>query len=260
MSSESAIITSIQRASTHDGPGIRTTVFFKGCPLNCAWCHNPECINPLPEIMFYPEKCINCGMCREGCYSGARVICGKEMTVNEILSEILLDKDYYSTDGGVTFSGGEPLMQKDALLSLLKMCKAESINTAIETSLFLFSKEIFELADFVMADFKIFDSQKHKKYVGADNIQIKENFKKLDACNTKFIVRTPVIAGINDTKEETESIKNFVLGLKNAVGYELLPYHPLGRVKAEALGKETAEFRAPTPERMKELERYAYFG
>lgn len=110
-----SVVTDIERASVHDGPGIRTVVFFKGCPLKCAWCHNPECISPNPEMMFYPEKCIGCGQCEKGCYSGAKVMCGREMTDEEIMKEILSDRDYYGTDGGVTFSGGEPMMQKEAV-------------------------------------------------------------------------------------------------------------------------------------------------
>ena len=108
-----SLITDIQRCSVHDGPGIRTTVFFKGCPLNCVWCHNPECISFDVEILSYPEKCIGCGMCDEGCFSGAKVVCGNEMTVEEIIKHIMLDKPYFGKDGGVTFSGGECLLQAD---------------------------------------------------------------------------------------------------------------------------------------------------
>ena len=109
------IVADIERASTHDGYGTRTVVFFKGCPLSCRWCHNPECISPKPQMLFYPEKCIGCGQCDKGCFSGAKVICGKEMTPEGLLAEIVQDKPYYGRDGGVTFSGGEPLYQKDFL-------------------------------------------------------------------------------------------------------------------------------------------------
>ena len=113
------IVADIQRNSIHDGPGIRTTVFLKGCPLNCAWCHNPECISFTPQIMYYPEKCIGCGYCEKGCFSGARVMCGKEMNLQEVMNEILLDKDYYGEDGGVTISGGEPFAQRSFLNELI---------------------------------------------------------------------------------------------------------------------------------------------
>ena len=109
------LITEVQRFSVHDGPGIRTTVFFKGCPLRCAWCHNPECISPSPEELFYPEKCIGCGKCREGCFAGARVPCGRRIGQAELMRLILADRPYYGQDGGVTFSGGEPLLQADFL-------------------------------------------------------------------------------------------------------------------------------------------------
>lgn len=252
-----AIVADIRRASVNDGPGLRTTVFFKGCPLNCTWCHNPECIEKNIETLFYPEKCIGCGMCDKGCFSGAKVICGKEMTAEEIFAVILKDKDYYGQDGGVTFSGGEPLLYPQILKELIAMCQEQGIKTAIETSLFIFNKEILESLDFIMADFKIFDSEKHKKYTGVSNQTIKENFCLLDSLNVPFIVRTPVICGVNDTNEEIGDIRNFIKDFKNIKGYELLPYHPLGEGKRKALGKEVEKFSAPTGERMRELKFYA---
>lgn len=252
-----AIVADIQHASVHDGPGLRTTVFFKGCPLSCVWCHNPECIEKEPQILFYPEKCIGCGMCDNGCYSGAKVICGKEMSVQEIFSEILMDKAYYGADGGVTFSGGEPMLHSQVLKELISMCKKEEIKTAIETSLILFDEEIFKNIDFVMADFKIWDNQKHKEYTGVYNDTIKENFKKLDALGVDFLVRTPIIPGINDSPYEISSIKNFIKDFKNIKGYELLPYHPLGTSKRIALGKEAVNFKIPENSVMEELRRYA---
>lgn len=257
MSDLKAIVTEIERSSFEDGPGLRTVVFFKGCPLHCKWCHNPECISNEIQMMFYPEKCIGCGMCDKGCFAGARVICGKEMTDEEIFEQILLDKDYYGKDGGVTFSGGEPLIQKVMLKSLIKKCKDAGIHTAIETSLCVFDSEILENLDFVMADFKVFDNQKHKEYVGIDNAIIKENFKKLDKLNVPFLVRTPVISGVNDTKEEIAAISGFLKQLKNVVGYELLPYHPLGVTKQKALGQEPVEFSIPTNSQMEVLRKYA---
>ena len=153
--SKTGIIADIQRASVHDGPGLRTTVFFKGCPLRCAWCHNPECIGREPEILLYPEKCIGCKRCDEGCYTGARVLCGNEMTAEALLREILLDRAYYGHDGGVTFSGGEPLMQAPFLSEMIDLCRASGIHTAVETSLAIFDGAIYGKLDLVMADFKI---------------------------------------------------------------------------------------------------------
>ncbi len=257
MSNLKAIITEIERSSFEDGPGLRTVVFFKGCPLDCKWCHNPECIPPEPQMMFYPEKCIGCGLCEKGCFAGAKVLCGKEMTDDEIFQQILLDKDYYSKGGGVTFSGGEPLMQPQMLKSLIKKCKNAGIRTAIETSLCIFDSEILSEIDFVMADFKVFDNKKHIEYVGIDNKIIKENFKKLDALNVPFLVRTPIIPGVNDTVEEISAITEFLKQFKNVVGYELLPYHPLGVTKQKALGLPITEFSIPTNSQMEVLKKYA---
>lgn len=257
MSDLKAIVTEIERSSFEDGPGLRTVVFFKGCPLHCKWCHNPECIKKEPQMMFYPEKCIGCGMCEKGCFAGAKVICGKEMTDEEIFKQILLDKDYYANDGGVTFSGGEPMIYPEMLKSLISKCKQAGIKTAIETSLCIFNDEILSSLDFVMADFKIFDNEKHIEYVGIDNEVIKENFKKLDKLGVPFLVRTPIIPGVNDTKEEISAIKDFLKQFKNIKGYELLPYHPLGVTKQKALGLPITQFQIPTDAQMEVLKEYA---
>lgn len=249
------IITDIQRASVHDGPGIRTTVFLKGCPLHCAWCHNPECIDYKPQTMYYPEKCIGCGLCEKGCFSGARVICGKELSVEEVVKQVLLDKDYYGDEGGVTFSGGEPLLQRDFLSALIDKCKEEGIRCAIETSLIYFDAEIFEKIDLVMADLKIWDDELHKKHTGVSNEKIKENFVKVNKLGIPIIARTPVIPEIT---QEIDQISKFLRKLDNVEQYELLPYHPLGDAKREALGIETGDFTIPSAELMKELEKYVF--
>lgn len=249
------MVADIQRASFHDGDGIRTTVFLKGCPLSCAWCHNPECIAFEPEVMHYPEKCIGCGKCDEGCYAGARVLCGKEMTAREVLEEVLSDLPYYRNGGGVTISGGEPMAQKAFTKNLIALCKENKINCAIETSLIYYDAEIFKNLDFIMADLKIWDDALHQKYTGVSNKEIKENFKKLNALGVPIIARTPVIPSI---EQDIDKISEFLLQLKNVVKYELLPYHPLGVAKQRALNKKTAEFEIPTAEYMKELEKYAF--
>lgn len=250
-----ACIADIERSSTHDGPGIRTVVFFKGCPLNCVWCHNPECIDFEPQILVYPEKCIRCGMCDKGCFSGAKVLCGKDMSVDEVLEQILLDKAYYGHEGGVTFSGGEPLAQTEFLNAIIDKCRNENIKCAVETSLIYYNEDIFKKLDLVMADLKIWDSELHKKYTDVENDRIKENLKKLNELDIPIIVRTPVISEI---EQGIDKISEFLKGLKNVVKYELLPYHPLGMVKSTALGTEQQRFEIPDSEYMKELDKYVF--
>jgi pyruvate formate lyase activating enzyme len=250
------LISDIQRASFHDGYGIRTTIFLKGCPLSCLWCHNPECISFEKEVMSYPEKCIGCGMCNDGCYAGAKVICGTEMTANDVFNEIKQDIPYYANDGGVTISGGEPMAQKEFTNEIIDICKQNGVKCAIETSLLYYDESVFTKLDFIMADFKIWDSDLHKEYTGVSNEIIKENFIKLNTLNIPIIARTPVIPEIN---QEIKKISEFLTTLNNVVKYELLPYHPLGVAKQKAIGKtEITEFSVPTKEYMQEVERYAY--
>lgn len=250
-----ACVADIERAAAHDGPGIRTTVFLKGCPLHCMWCHNPECISFEKELLYYPEKCIGCGKCEEGCFSGAKVLCGKNMTVQEVLSEILLDQDYYGTEGGVTFSGGEPLAQKEFLYQIIPCCKEHKIGCAIETSLIYYDAEILKNMDVIMADLKIWNSDLHRKYTGVGNEKIKEHFKRVNELEVPIIARTPVIPEIN---QEIGRISEFLKSLENVKQYELLPYHPLGRAKRQALGKAPDDFSIPSADYMKELEKYVF--
>ena len=249
------IVTDIQRSSVHDGPGLRTTVFFKGCPLKCRWCHNPECISFEKQILQYPEKCIGCGMCDKGCFSGAKVVCGKEMTAQEILKEILADKAYYGNDGGVTFSGGEPFAQREVLEETIDLAKENGINCAVETSLVYFDERIFSKLDLVMADLKIWDDGLHKKYTGVSNKVIIENFKKLNSLGVPIIARTPIVP---ETEQGIPQISEFLKGLENVKQYELLPFHPLGETKRKALGLEKTEFSVPSKEYMKELDKYVF--
>lgn len=248
-------ITDVQRASIHDGPGMRTTVFFKGCPLRCEWCHNPECIDFEIQELRYPDKCIGCGMCEQGCFAGARVTCGRDVTAEELMEELLEDEVYYAGGGGVTFSGGEPLMQREFLLEMLRKCKEKKIHRAIETSLIRFDREVFSNLDLVMADLKIWDSDLHLKYTGVRNEQIKENFKRLNELGIPVIARTPIISEIEQGIKE---ISAFLLDMENVIRYELLPYHPLGIEKGRALGKACARFCVPDREKMEELNKYAF--
>lgn len=249
------IVADIQRASVHDGPGIRTTVFLKGCPLHCAWCHNPECIDYRPQMMYYPEKCIGCGLCDQGCFSGAKVICGKQMSVSEVLKEVLYDRDYYGNEGGVTISGGEPLAQRQFVSALIDACKEEGIHCAVETSLIYYEEEIFKKLNLVMADLKIWDNQLHRKYTGVENLKIKEHFGRLNGLGIPIIARTPVIPEID---QNIEAISGFLKQFENVKKYELLPYHPLGDSKREALGLTAENFTVPSAAHMKELEKYVF--
>ena len=252
---QTGIIADIQRSSIHDGPGIRTTVFFKGCPLHCPWCHNPETVDPNPQILHYPQKCIGCGMCDKGCFSGAKVVCGKEMSSDQVMREILLDSHYYSKGGGVTFSGGEPFMQADFLSELIDKCKDKNIHTAVETSLCIYNESVLKKSDLIMCDMKIWDNMLHKEHVGIESDVIKENIQKTDKLNIPIIIRTPVIEEIN---QEIEKISEFSRSMKNVIQYELLPYHPLGLEKAKAMGTEQKTFKIPGKEYMEEMKKYAY--
>ncbi len=249
------LIADIQRSSLHDGPGVRTTVFFKGCPLNCKWCHNPECISYEPQTLIYPEKCLGCGKCSQGCYSGARVLCGKEYTAKELLQEIRLDKDYYGKKGGVTFSGGEPFAQAEFLNEIIDLCKEEEIHCAVETSMIIYKEELLKKLDLIMADLKIWDDQIHKEYTGVSNRKIKVNLCKANSLGIPMIIRTPVIPGIEQGIKE---ISDFLKDMEHVVQYELLPYHPLGVSKQLALGLEKTEFKVPSKEMMEEVRSYEF--
>ncbi len=268
-----ANIFDIQRSSYVDGPGIRTTVFFKGCNLKCAWCHNPESQLAKTQILFYKnrckacgkcaaicpnnlEKCDLCGKCALFCPHDAREICGREYTSDEIFNIIIKDKAFYeNSDGGVTFSGGECMLQIDFLEEILKKCKSDGIHTAVDTAghlPFEYFERILPFTDLFLYDVKIADSKKHKKFVGVGNELIISNLKRIISLGGKVIVRTPIISGINDTEEEIGAIKEIA---KGAEKIELLPYHRMGEHKYAALGTEAVCFSAPTSEKMAELQR-----
>ena len=251
------LVSHIERCSTFDGPGIRTVVFLKGCPLNCRWCHNPELISFEKEELYYPEKCIGCGKCADGCYSGARVTVGKSTSVDEIVKEVEKDKRFY-VRGGVTISGGEPLAHGEFVKELISALKNKEINVGIETSLYRFDEEILRSVDIIMADIKIFDDELHKEYVGVGVKGILDNFLAADELKVPIIVRTPVIAGVNDDEENVKKTSQFAKALKNAVKYELLPYHSAGVKKALALNKPQSVFAAPTNEKLELLKKYTF--
>ena len=248
------MIASIQRCSIHDGPGIRTSIFLKGCNLRCAWCHNPETLSFEPQELFHPERCIHCGQCAQGCFSGARVLCGKQMSVEEAAEEALRDRDYYGLDGGVTLTGGEPTCQAEFSQALLEYLSAQGIHTAIESNLCCPEetlRQVIGACDLVMADLKIFDDGLHRRYTGAGNERILQNLRHMDK---PLVLRTPVIRGINDAPEEIERIAAFAGALPTLLYYELLPYHPLGLSKG-AGGQQ--RFEAPSKEQTEALARIA---
>lgn len=241
-------IFNLQRFSIYDGPGIRTTVFLKGCPLRCAWCHNPESQSIKPEIMFYSEKCIGCGRC-DGialddtsfhCLNGAREACGKTVSSDEIIAEVVRDKVFYdNSGGGLTLSGGEPLLQFDFSMVLLQSAKENGIHTAIETCGFVKPEYIEKIAgytDLFLYDYKETDSDLHKKFTGQGNELIISNLRLLDSINKPVILRCPIIPGYNDRAEHFAAIGNIVNELDNILRVEVEPYHPLGEYKYACLG------------------------
>lgn len=270
-------IFNVQHYSLHDGPGIRTIVFLKGCHLRCKWCSNPESQNIFKEIFYNKNKCIgcnecgecinecekhlikldkdngkiiidrnacdNCLKCADACPSKAIDIYGEMVTVNEILKVVEKDSAFYSrSGGGLTLSGGEPLMQGEFAIELLKEAKKRRINTAIETCGYCdynVLKEACKYLDTIFMDIKIIDDDLHKEYCGASNKVILNNFTKLceDFKDIKKIIRTPVIPGFNDNDKAINEIKEFIYGKEN-VTYELLPYHEYGKNKYTFLGRE----------------------
>ncbi len=260
-----ALIFDIQRNSFVDGPGIRTTVFFKGCNLRCKWCHNPESQKKEKEIMFYKNKCTLCGRCQDieefdenfFCYNDARELCGKDYTADEVLKIIIKDKTFYdNSGGGVTFSGGECMLQINFLLEILKKCKENGIHTAVDTAGHIpweHFERLIPYTDLFLYDIKSMDSSVHKEYTGVSNELILENLSRLLDSNVPLWIRVPVITGVNDTEEEMEKIKNFVSGKGKCEKIELLPYHAMGEHKYEALEMKREEFKVPSMEKMQTL-------
>lgn len=252
-----ATIFSIQRNSLVDGPGIRTTVFFKGCNLKCKWCHNPESHNPEKEILFYKNKCSACGRCKDltiedenfVCFNGAKEICGKEYTAHELLKEIIKDKVFYDTSGGgVTFSGGECMLQIDFLAEILKKCKEQGIHTAVDTAGNLpweYFEKIIPFTDLFLYDVKAVNEQLHILETGFSNKTILENLKRLSfEYGGKIIIRIPIIPEFNAFFEEIKNIADFLCGIKYKK-VELLPYHRMSEHKYEALNMTFTSYPLP---------------
>ena len=243
MDSTTGSVFSIQRFSIHDGPGIRTTVFLKGCSLRCFWCHNPEGIHLKPEIQFFPERCIGCdeciracqhgaallvdgnrvydrarcvacGACVDTCYAGAHVLTGKTMRVEEVVAEVMRDRAFYDTsNGGVTLSGGEPALQAEFSAAILRRCKAEGMHTAIETAGNVAWESLALVlggTDLVMMDLKHMDPAKHRWATGVANERLLANARRLAETDRPILFRIPVIPTVNDTAEEVAAVAGYV--------------------------------------------------
>jgi pyruvate formate lyase activating enzyme len=273
-------IFNIQKFSIHDGPGIRTTVFFKGCPLRCQWCHNPESQESGRQVMFYPARCIRCGACVEtcpqgavtlaeaqavtdlesceqcgecidGCYAQARELVGREVSVTEVLAEIERDRPFYEeSGGGVTFSGGEPLMQPDFLLALLKACKAQEIHTVVDTCGFAswnVLEQVRPYTDLFLFDLKIMEEARHREYTGASNQPVLLNLRRLSESGQAIRLRIPLIPGVNDAPQQIRQIAEFAAGLPYLDEVEILPYHNIAAEKYRRLNRDYQLPDTPVP-------------
>ena len=262
----------IKRFAVHDGDGIRTTVFFKGCPLRCVWCHNPEGLTSTPQLAFYEHKCIGCGECQkeeftpDACLGDARILYGNDVTLDELLSCLLEDRDFYeNSNGGVTLSGGECLVQADFCAELLKKLKENSIHTAVDTCGFV-SQDAFHkvipYTDVFLYDLKAYDENVHIRCTGQSNRIILENLIYLDSLAKAIEIRIPYVPDYNDG--EIEKIAHFLAQLKNITKIRVLPFHNYAGSKYAALHMEnTLPCRLPTEEALQQaretLERITHF-
>ena len=238
------IIFEIKRFAVHDGDGIRTTVFFKGCPLLCVWCHNPEGISSKPQTAYYAHKCIGCGECKkerfsaENCLGEARVTYGKKVTVEELLPLLTEDKEFYdNSGGGVTLSGGECLMQADFCAELLRCLKELGIHTAVDTCGFVSREALCKVVpytDVFLYDIKAYDKDVHLRCTGVSNETILENLLYLDSLGKSVEIRIPFVPSYNDG--QVEEIAKFLKPLKNILKVRILPYHNYAGSKYAALG------------------------
>ena len=277
-----ALIFDVKRFAVHDGDGIRTTVFFKGCPLSCVWCHNPEGISSKPELGYYAHKCVNCGECVKSCSQNAhgmqtnihifnRIDCtacgnceieclgdalklyGQRKSVSELLPLLLEDCAFYeSSGGGVTLSGGECLLQADFCRELLKKLKEHNVHTAVDTCGFVPRGSIMKVlpyTDIFLYDLKAYDEEVHKRCTGQANKLILENLKYIDSCGKRTEIRIPYVPGYNDG--EIEKLARFISELKNVTRVKILPYHNYAASKYSSLGmKDTLPTILPTEEQI----------
>ena len=291
MSTVSGIIFDIKKYSIHDGPGIRTTVFFKGCPLHCWWCHNPESQSPQPELLIRGKRCVQCGVCREVCtesaihngivdgsapdtdrlrcrvcgqcvevcFSGARELVGRRATAGEVLAEIERDRPFYDqSGGGVTFSGGEPLMQPVFLLTLLGSCREKDIHTTLDTSGFApwrVLEKTISLVNLFLYDLKIVNDTHHREYTGVSNRLILQNLRRLSDAGVRLVVRIPLIPGVNEDEASLRIAGKYLSGLSNMPQVEVMPYHDIAEAKYESLGRayRLHGLKPPTQEKLAQV-------
>ncbi|MFC2007228.1 glycyl-radical enzyme activating protein [Chloroflexota bacterium] len=283
---QKAVVYNIQRYSIHDGPGIRTTVFFKGCPLRCFWCQNPEsqrmetevflnkdnctlcgrCVDACPTAastlsdissVIDRSKCTGCGKCAEACSKGARTLVGKYLTLAEIMEEVLRDKKFYdNSGGGVTLGGGEPTAQPEMALSILRGCQGAGLHTALDTCGYAswpVMEKLLEYTDLVLYDVKCMDAVKHNSATGKPNELILENAKKI-ARYKPMRVRVPLVSGFNDSPEKIKAIAHFVRTKLGPVDIDLLPYNKLGESKYERLDRPPVSSGETEEKTIQELE------
>jgi pyruvate formate lyase activating enzyme len=274
-------IFNVQRYSVHDGPGIRTTVFLKGCPARCLWCHNPESQSFEPEVLVVETRCVSCGTCAtvcphgvpppgsglcdacgacvDACPAGARWLAGRLVTVDEVMQEVLRDRVFYEqSGGGVTFSGGEPLAQPAFLEALLQACRAVRVSAAVDTCGFAPPERLLHFAplvDVFLFDVKLVDDERHRALTGVPAAPILANLRALAAVHPNVWVRVPVVPGHTDAEADLARIAALAAGLPGVCQVNLLPYHRTGSVKARRLGREDplGPLAPPARQRLEEL-------